>query len=94
MNPWQPHSSFVQCPNALRTAPGLRSELHEGVTHPPACHALSADSGRCQVLYQGDRPVHSPPGRVGYVLLLQGDREAHYDEEGFRNGRIRPLTPP
>jgi hypothetical protein len=94
MNPWHIQSSFrtVRCPTNV--AHGLRSELQEDIPHLPACHALSADPGRWQVLYQGDRPVHSPPGRVGYVLPLQGDREAHYDEEGFRNGRIRPLTPP
>ena len=27
-------------------------------------------------------------------LAMQGDREAHYEEEGFRHSRIRPLTPP
>jgi hypothetical protein len=48
----------------------------------------------CERLLDFDRPVHSHPGRVGYTLPLQGDREAQYDEGGFRHGRIRPLTPP
>jgi hypothetical protein len=48
----------------------------------------------CERLLDFDRPVHSHPGRVGYALPLQGDREAQYYEEGLRHGRIRPLTPP
>src|ERR687898_1886669 len=31
---------------------------------------------------------------LGAVEPIPNDREVQYDEEGFRHGRIRPLTPP
>jgi hypothetical protein len=32
--------------------------------------------------------------KAARVYDLGGDREAHYDEEDFSHGRIRPPTPP
>ena len=70
----------------------VQSRMKVSTSASPSCvHlALIRGGGRCSIKETGP----SPPGRIDCFLPLQGDREAQYDEEGFRHGRIRPLTTP
>jgi len=70
----------------------VQSRMKVSYIYQPVMHsALIRIGGRCSIK-ETDRFISSRSIRLR--LAAASDREAHYDEESFRNGRIWPLTPP